>query len=141
MTVEKIAFVCDDASTISAHFGRASKVVVVTVEDGKEIARELRDKEAHGSHDHNHEHDHEHGHGHSHEHDHGHHHRHNHTGKFTAMTDCQVMIVRGIGSPAIAHAEAQGLKVFVVGQHTVDEALRAYLDGTLSHDARRIHQH
>lgn len=122
MTVEKIAFVCDDAETISSHFGRAPKVVVVTLEDGKEIGRETRDKAYHGQQDH------EHGH-------------HDHGGMFASMADCQVMIVRGAGSPAVAHAENMGLKVYLVEQKTVNEALHAYLGGTLINDPRRIHHH
>jgi len=35
MATEKLAFVCDDSITISAHFGRAPLVVVVTLEDGR----------------------------------------------------------------------------------------------------------
>ena len=132
MAVEKIAFVSDDGQNISAHFGRAPKVVVVSVEDGREIERELRDKETHGQH--------EHGHDHEHEHDHAHH-QHDHAGKFAVMADCQVLIGRGMGSPALAHAEGMGLSVFLVSQATIDEALQAYLAGTLQHDSRRIHHH
>ena len=42
----KIAFVTDDGETISQHFGRASKYLVVEVDGGKELLRELRDKHA-----------------------------------------------------------------------------------------------
>jgi predicted Fe-Mo cluster-binding NifX family protein len=103
-------------------------VVVITLEDGKEVGREIRDKEAHGQHDqHDHVDDHE--------------HHHDHGGMFATMADCQVMIVRGIGSPAVAHAESMGLKVFLVEQKMVNEALQSYLDGTLVNDPRRIHHH
>ena len=130
MTVEKIAFVSDEGQNISAHFGRAPKVVVISVEDGREIGRELRDKEAHDQHEHGHDHAHDHT-----------HHQHDHTGKFAAMADCQVLIGRGMGSPALAHAEGMGLRVYLVSQATIDEALQAYLAGTLQHDPRRIHHH
>ena len=43
----KIAFVTDDGMTITQHFGRAGKYLVVEIEDGKEISRELRDKFGH----------------------------------------------------------------------------------------------
>jgi predicted Fe-Mo cluster-binding NifX family protein len=122
MAAEKIAFVCDDADTLSAHFGRAPKVVVITLDDGNEVSREIRDKEFHGQHNHE-----EHG--------------HDHGGMFAPMADCQVMVVRGMGSPALAHAESMGLKVFLVEQKLVNEALRAYQDGTLINDPRRLHQH
>lgn len=148
MATEKLAFVCDDSITISAHFGRAPLVVVVTLEDGREVAREERIKERPGAihlHEHGDDHDHgherDHGHGHTHEHDHAHHHAHDHTGKFQTMTDCDAMIVRGGGSPAIAHAEGMGLRVYLVAERTVDEALAAYQNGALKSDERRIHRH
>lgn len=128
----KIAFVADDDQTISSHFGRAPQVVVVTVQDGQEAAREVRVKEGHGKGLH--------GHGHDHSHEHGHHH-HDHTDKFTPMQDCDVMVVRGIGSPAIAHAEGMGLEVYLTRETTIDAALTAYLAGELDHDTRRIHHH
>ena len=40
----KIAAVSEDGMTISQHFGRAPFYVVVTVEDGKIVSREKRDK-------------------------------------------------------------------------------------------------
>ncbi len=128
----RIAFVADDAQTISAHFGRAPYVVVVTVEGGREVSREVREKEAHGSHEHDH--------GHSHEHEQGHHHR-DHSSKFAAMEDCDVMVVRGIGSPALAHAQTLGLEVFLTRESSIDAALTAYLTGQLDNDPRRIHHH
>ncbi len=137
----KIAFVTEDEQTISAHFGRAPKVVVVSVEDGEETAREVRLKEAHGQqhnvdlHDHHDDHHH-----HDHSGDHGHHHR-DHSSKFEAMHDCNVMVVRGIGSPAIAHAEGMGIKVYLTREHSIDGALALYLSGELDHDERRIHRH
>jgi predicted Fe-Mo cluster-binding NifX family protein len=134
----KIAFVTEDEQTISAHFGRAPKVVVITLQDGKEVGREVRPKEAHGQggqgggvhlHD-----EHE---GHSHE----HHHQHNHGGMFASMQDCDVMVVCGIGSPALAHAENAGLRVFLPAEKHIDAALASYMAGTLESDERRIHHH
>ena len=43
----KIAAVSEDGVTISQHFGRAPFYVVVTVEDGKIVAHEKRDKMGH----------------------------------------------------------------------------------------------
>ena len=42
-----IAAVTEDGVTISQHFGRAPFYVVVTVQDGKIISRERRDKLGH----------------------------------------------------------------------------------------------
>ena len=41
----KIAFVTDDGVTITQHFGRAGKYLVVEVEEGKEVSRNLRDRQ------------------------------------------------------------------------------------------------
>ena len=43
----KIAAVSDDGVTISQHFGRAPFYVVLTIEGGRVIAREKRDKLGH----------------------------------------------------------------------------------------------
>ena len=43
----KIAAVTDDNETISQHFGRATKYSVLTIDEGKIIARELREKANH----------------------------------------------------------------------------------------------
>ncbi len=41
----KIALITDDGKSISQHFGRAPYYLVVTLEDGKEVNRELRPKQ------------------------------------------------------------------------------------------------
>lgn len=43
----RIAAVSEDGVTISQHFGRALSYIVVTVEDGKIVPREQRDKLGH----------------------------------------------------------------------------------------------
>ncbi|RME39883.1 MAG: dinitrogenase iron-molybdenum cofactor biosynthesis protein, partial [Thermoflexia bacterium] len=43
----KIAAVSDDGVTISPHFGRAPFYVVVTVEEGRIVGREVREKMGH----------------------------------------------------------------------------------------------
>ena len=43
----KIAAITDDGQTISQHFGRAPYYVVVTVEDGKVVQHEQREKLGH----------------------------------------------------------------------------------------------
>lgn len=135
MQTEKIAFVCDDAETISAHFGRAPLVVIVTLQEGREIAREVRQKESGGRRQ-----DHDHGPDHAHDHS---HHPDPARGarKFVELEGCQALVVRGIGSMAVARVEQLGLRVYAVAEHTVDGALQAYVEGKLTHDPRRIHQH
>ena len=43
----KVAAITDDGKTISQHFGRAPYYLVVTLDNGKIVARELRDKLGH----------------------------------------------------------------------------------------------
>ena len=40
----KIALITDDGKTISQHFGRAPYYLVVTIDEGKVIDRETREK-------------------------------------------------------------------------------------------------
>jgi len=51
------------------------------------------------------------------------------------------MVVRGIGSPAVAQAQSMGMEVFLTRETSVDAALAAYLAGKLDNDPRRIHHH
>jgi len=43
----KIAAITDDGVTISQHFGRAPYYAVLTVEEGRVVRRELREKPGH----------------------------------------------------------------------------------------------
>jgi predicted Fe-Mo cluster-binding NifX family protein len=43
----KIAVITDDGKTISQHFGRAPYYLVLTIEEGKIVNREMRDKMGH----------------------------------------------------------------------------------------------
>ncbi|MCI0477005.1 MAG: NifB/NifX family molybdenum-iron cluster-binding protein, partial [Anaerolineales bacterium] len=43
----KIAAITDDGKTISQHFGRAPYYLVITIEDGKIVKHEMRDKLGH----------------------------------------------------------------------------------------------
>ncbi len=120
----KIAVATPDGEHLSAHFGETPWYEVFTVEEGQIVARERRAKphHSHGQHEH-------------------------HTpgegcggGQFFGpIRDCRVLIVGGMGRPAYARAQEAGLEVFPAGG-TVEEAVRAYLAGTLQADMRRIHR-
>ncbi|MCL5994552.1 MAG: hypothetical protein M1546_00665 [Chloroflexi bacterium] len=43
----KIAFITADGKTVSKHFGRAPYYLVITVEDGRVVSHEMRDKISH----------------------------------------------------------------------------------------------
>jgi len=133
----KIAVVTDDGERIAPHFGRARYYKVLTVEDGRIVAEELRPR---GGHDHGPGMGHStgashHGHAH-HEHGHGHH---DHRGMLQPIADCQVLIAGGMGSPAFAAAQAAGLEVVLAGG-PIPKAVDAYLRGELTSDLRRLHR-
>ncbi|NJN67574.1 MAG: dinitrogenase iron-molybdenum cofactor biosynthesis protein [Chloroflexaceae bacterium] len=143
----KIAAVSEDGTTISHHFGRAPFFVVVTVEEGKITARETREKT--GCHPGGHG-DHEHGGDHHHHHHHHHHHgtqghgtaphaQHRHTGMAAAISDCEAVLARGMGTGAYQGMTASGLRPIITDIATIDEAVQAYLEGRIVDHIERLH--
>lgn len=120
----KIAAATSDGRTLSMHFGQAPQYVVVTVEDGKIVGREVRDKAFHhhgpGGHDHDH------GHG-------------PHAEMADAISDCQVMLVGGMGRPAYASLKARGIEPIITSIQGIDEAVQAYVGGRLENLIERLH--
>jgi predicted Fe-Mo cluster-binding NifX family protein len=147
----KIAVVTDDGKTISAHFGRARHYLVVTVDEGKISGRETRDKAGHQdfvqgapeegghedqhSHEHHHEHHHEHGEGHGH----GAGARERHARMFAAITDCSVVLARGMGAGAYEGLQDAGIRPIVTTARMIDEALHAYIAGNLEDHPEKLH--
>lgn len=146
----KIAIVTEDGRTISQHFGRAPYYLVVSVEDGQVTGQELRDKVGHrqfAQEHHDHEH-HDHGHGHGHDHDHaadprGHgfdaHSQDKHARMIAAITDCEAVIVRGMGRGAYVAMQDAKIRPIVTDLADATAAVRAYLDGTLVDHSERLH--
>lgn len=130
----KIAAVTDDGTRISAHFGRATAYRVVTIEDGRVVAEELREKASHhGRHGHEHEpgHDHEQG---------GADGRAaRHAAMVQPIRDCQVVLARGMGRRAHDALVEAGLEAILVDEASIEDAVRAYLDGTLEAHPERLH--
>jgi predicted Fe-Mo cluster-binding NifX family protein len=126
----KIAFVVEeDRERISAHFGRSDAYLVVTIDHGKEISRQIRPKfVAHGDHQ-EHEH-HQHGHGAGH-----------HGQMVDPILDCQILVARGMGQGALNHLSQAGIEARLTDHKTVQSALEAYLAGRLDHQPNRLHAH
>lgn len=130
----KIAAVTDDGVTIHSHFGQAHYFEVLTIDDGLIAARERRAKPAH--------------HGHQ---AHGAASVHMHEVHDTApvhapamadvIGDCQMLLARGMGEPAFRALQARGVNPMLVQEHTIDEAVEAYVRGGLQHRPERIHHH
>lgn len=133
----KIAFITDDGEQISRHFGRAAYYLVIEVEDGKVVSREMREKLGHrnfaaqGEHD---EHEHDHGQGHSGMESHG-----KHVSMAEAIKDCEALICGGMGMGAYQSMEQLGITPIVTEKSDIKETLQAYLDGSLKDQTEMLH--
>ena len=138
----KIAAVTDDGETISRHFGRAQQFVVVTVDDGKIINREVRSKTGHhnthgrvqvaGEEDQHQHSDHQ-------EHGKGHLSPKGHRPMFVAISDCEVILARGMGYGAYQGAQQSGLRPIITDIAEIDAAVQAAIDGTIIDHTEKLH--
>lgn len=136
MAQQKIAFVTDDGSTISSHFGRAMYYEIITLEGGTVVNRERVPKAGHhtfGAHEH-------HGDGHG-GHHHGHDHDHKHTTMVAPILDCAALVARGMGQGAHVHLASAGIAAILTDEHTIDAALQQYIAGSLASNPKRLHDH
>ena len=131
----KVAAITEDGTTISQHFGRAPYYLVVTVEDGKAVSKEKRDKAGH--------------------HTFGCHHEENlacderhgfgagaqarHVGMMSNITDCQVLIAGGMGWGAHESLKSRGIETIVTDVESIEEAVRLYVEGKLPNLMERLH--
>jgi predicted Fe-Mo cluster-binding NifX family protein len=131
----KIVAISDDGVTISQHFGRAPLYVVITVEEGKIVNKETRDKAGHHTFA-------------------AHHHpdlapgeRHGydagsgvrHANMAEAISDCQVLLVGGMGWGAYESMKSYNIEPVVTDVRNIDEAVQLYLDGKLVNLSERLH--
>lgn len=127
----KIAAVSDDGKTVCAHFGQARQYVVLTVEDGKVVGREVRDRTSQlrivSPNGEAQSHQHAPGHG------------HDHNAMAAAISDCVAVLAGGMGRPAYASMKANGLEPIVTDIVDIDEAVQAYLSGSLANHTERLH--
>ncbi|MCJ7677937.1 MAG: NifB/NifX family molybdenum-iron cluster-binding protein [Anaerolineales bacterium] len=131
----RIAVITDDGQTISQHFGRAAHYLVATVEDGKIVQRELRDKLGHN-------HFAAEGHGHEAEgqlHGHGPAADNRHGRMAQAIDDCEAVLCGGMGSGAYQSMRARGIRPVVTDLTSIDEAVLAFAAGTIVDHVDRLH--
>lgn len=131
----KLAFVTDDEIIISAHFGRAAWYLVVTIENGKVVNREKREKLSH-THFANELHEVE-APGQPHGFDAAAQNR--HWQMMETITDCQVLVARGMGSGAYENLKSRGIQPVLTEIHAIDDAITAWVAGTLSDHPERLH--
>jgi predicted Fe-Mo cluster-binding NifX family protein len=130
----KIAIATDDGRTVSMHFGRAAQYVVVTVEDEKVVARELRPKHSpHGLGMQAHE---ERGAG---QHGTGPGSDLRHDQMASAIADCSAVICGGMGQGAYSRMEANGIRPIVTDLRDADEAAIECAAGRIIDHTERLH--
>ena len=131
----KIAAITEDGTTISQHFGRAPFYVVVTVEDGKIVNKEKRNKTGHhtfAAHQHP-----DLAPGDRHGYDAGSEVR--HASMAETISDCQVLLAGGMGWGAYESLKSHNIEVMVADVENIDEAVKLYLDGKLANLMERLH--
>lgn len=134
-----IAAVTDDGKTISPHFGRATSYAVYTVEDGQIITQELRDKighrqfQAEGLEGHHQHHDDPRGRGF------GRHSQEKHQRMFAAITDCEVLLARGMGQGAYLGLQQAGIRPIITDIPEIERAVQAVMDGSIKDHSERLH--
>ena len=119
----KIAVVTDDQITISPHFGRAPYYQVFTIEAGQIVGKETRTKAYHGQAGEQEMHTHQHQHG----------------GMVDPISDCQVMLGRGMGTGAYNALTGAGILPIITDIADIDTAVKAYLAGNLVNHLERLH--
>lgn len=131
----KIALITDDGQTISQHFGRATHYMVLTIEEGKIVGRELRSKLGHNqfSAEPHAEHDHGAGHGL----DSASHNR--HSGMAAAIADCKVLLCGGMGQGAYQSMRLLNIQPVVTDLRDIDAAAQAFIDGKLVDHTELLH--
>jgi len=130
----KIAFVTDDGINITQHFGRAGKYLVVEIDNGKELSRDLRDKFGHthfhkpGEHADHGEQDHDSAENHQ-----------KHVQMMDAIMDCDVVVCGGMGQGAFVSITSMGKEVFMTDNLQIDSALKGYIEGKLVNMRDLVH--
>ena len=131
----KITAITEDGVTISQHFGRAPLYLVVTVEDGKIVSKETRNKTGHytfAAH-------------HAEElapgevHGYGAGAQVRHASMMENIADCQVLIAGGMGWGAYEGLKSRGIEPVVTDVDDIEEAVKLHLEGKLENQMERLH--
>ncbi len=131
----KIAAITDDGKTISQHFGRAPYYLVLTIEEGQVVNREMRDKLGHGQFQHMHS---DEGHSgaehgmHTASHD-------KHVSMAEAIADCKALLCGGMGMGAYESMRRLNITPIVTDLYDIDAAVQAFIDGKLIDHTELLH--
>ena len=131
----KIAAITEDGTAISQHFGRAPLYVVLTIENGKIVKKETRNKLGHQNFG---------GHqeeqlapGQKHGFDAGA--QSKHAAMMGNISDCQVLIAGGMGYGAYESLKSRGIETVVTDVEDIEEAVKLYVTGKLPNLMERLH--
>lgn len=130
----KIAAITEDGTTISQHFGRAPSYVVVTVEEGKIISKETREKSGHRTFAAHHQDT-----APGEKHGYGADAQARHASMMETIADCQVLIAGGMGWGAYDNLKSSNIEPIVTDITSIDEAVKLYLEGKLPNLMERLH--
>jgi predicted Fe-Mo cluster-binding NifX family protein len=130
----KIAVITDDGKSISQNFGRAAAYLILTIEGGKIINRETRDKLVHNQSSVI-----------------GHVRRHDvqqemdeasnnkHAQMVGSISDCEVLLCGGMGMSAYQNMRKQKIQAIITTVRDIEEAVATYLDGKLVDHIEKLH--
>jgi predicted Fe-Mo cluster-binding NifX family protein len=131
----RVAAVTDDGRTICAHFGRARHYLVCTIEEGRIVAQDLRDKaghhvfssatKAHGPHGGSH--------------GQGLEAAARHVAMIAPLADCEALLSRGMGRGAYAALKEAGIRPVVTDEEDIAAAVQAYIEGRIVDHVERLH--
>jgi predicted Fe-Mo cluster-binding NifX family protein len=131
----KIAVITDDGKTISQHFGRAPYYLVLTIEEGKIVNREMRDKMGHNQFSAEPHAEEPHGEGHgmdsaSHN---------KHVSMAEAIADCKALLCGGMGMGAYESMRRLNIQPVVTELRDIEAAAQAFIDGKLIDHTELLH--
>ncbi len=131
----KIAIITDDGKTISQHFGRAPYYLVLTIEEGKIVQRELREKLGHNQFHASEQHEEHHTPGHGM--DNASHNK--HSSMANAISDCKALLCGGMGMGAYDSMRRLNIQPIVTDLRDIDAAAQAFIDGKLIDHTELLH--
>ena len=118
----KIAFASDDGQSVSQHFGHAKKYVVVSIEEGRISGSEVREKPGH-IHAANTTHQEE---------------QSAHETMISVITDCEVAVAIHMGTTMYNDLRRHGIQPTLTNIQSIDDAVKAYVEGHLEDHPEQI---
>jgi transcriptional regulator with XRE-family HTH domain/predicted Fe-Mo cluster-binding NifX family protein len=131
----KIAAITDDGKTISQHFGRAPYYLVLTIEEGKIVDREMRNKMGHNQFAEQPHAEAANGAGHgmdAQSHD-------KHVSMAEAISDCKALLCGGMGMGAYESMRRLNIQPVVTDISDIELAAQAFIDGKLVDHTELLH--